>query len=116
MEEIVLQPLDALEASLSTLLTSLTTTPTCSTAPAASNALLAADDALTHSLTTLKKHQQNYARILHLRAEATRLENQIKSIIRTCGELRSEIGEIHPSILDDTSEDEDGEGGPRDPR
>src|SRR5947207_108606 len=84
-----------LEASLSTLLTSLTTTPTCSTAPAASNALLAADDALTHSLTTLKKHQQNYARILHLRAEATRLENQIKSIIRTCGELRSEIGEIH---------------------
>src|SRR5947209_1361016 len=91
MEEVVLVPLDALEASLSTLLTSLTTTPTYSTAPTASKALLAADDDLTHSLTTLKKHQQNYARILHLRDEATRLEDQIKSIIGTCGELRSEI-------------------------
>jgi hypothetical protein len=72
--------------------------------------LLTADDALTTSLTTLKQHQQNYARILHLRAEATRLEDQIKSIVRTCGELRAEIGGIHPSILDDSSEDEDQEG------
>jgi hypothetical protein len=110
MDKVVLTSLDALEASLNTLLTSLTTTPTFSTAPAASNALLTADDALTTSLTTLKQHQQNYARILHLRAEATRLEDQIKSIVRTCGELRTEIGGIHPSILDDSSEDEDQEG------
>jgi Vitamin-D-receptor interacting Mediator subunit 4 len=110
MDKLVATPLDALEASLGTLLASLTTTPTFSTAPTASTALLTADDALTSSLTTLKKHQQNYARILHLRAEATRLEEQIKSIVRTCGELRSEIGAIHPSILDDSSEDEEEEG------
>ena len=110
MDKVVLKSLDALEASLNALLTSLTTTPTFSTAPAASNALLTADDSLTTSLTTLKQHQQNYARILHLRAEATSLEDQIKSIVRTCGELRTEIGGIHPSILDDSSEDEDQEG------
>jgi hypothetical protein len=110
MEKIVITPLDALETSLGALLTSLTSTPTFSTAPVASNALLTADDALTSSLTTLRRHQQNYARILHLRAEATRLEEQIKSIIRTCSELRSEIGAIHPSILDDSSEDEDENG------
>jgi hypothetical protein len=110
MDKLVFASLDTLEASLGTLLTSLTTTPTFSTAPAASTALLTADDALTSSLTALKKHQQNYARILLLRAEAIRLEDQIKSIVRTCGELRNEIGEIHPSILDDSSEDEDGEG------
>jgi hypothetical protein len=114
MDKVVLTSLDALEASLNALLSSLTTTPTFSTVPAASNALLTADDALTTSLTTLKQHQQNYARILHLRAEATRLEDQIKSIVRTCGELRTEIGGIHPSILDDSSEDEDQEGQQRD--
>jgi Vitamin-D-receptor interacting Mediator subunit 4 len=107
MDKVVLTSLDALEASLNALLTSLTTTPTFSTAPATSDALLSADDSLTTSLTTLKQHQQNYARILHLRAEATRPEDQIKSIVRTCGELRTEIGGIHPSILDDSSEDED---------
>lgn len=106
MDKVVLTSLDALEASLNALLTSLTTTPTFSTTPAASNALLTADDSLTTSLTTLKQHQQNYARILHLRAEATRLEDQIKSIVRTCGELRTEVGGIHPSILDDSSDDE----------
>jgi hypothetical protein len=116
MEKIVVTPLDALETSLGALLTSLTSTPTFSTAPVASNALLTADDALTSSLTTLRKHQQNYARILHLRAEATCLEEQIKSIIRACSELRSEIGAIHPSILDDSSDDqdEDGERGQQD--
>jgi Vitamin-D-receptor interacting Mediator subunit 4 len=107
MDKVVFTSLDGLEASLNALLTSLTTTPTFSTAPAASDALLTADDSLTTSLTTLKQHQQNYARILHLRAEATRLEGQIKSIVRTCGELRTEIGGIHPSILDDSSEGED---------
>src|SRR5277367_6792122 len=76
MDKVVLTSLDALEASLNALLTSLTTTPTFSTAPATSDALLSADDSLTTSLTTLKQHQQNYARILHLRAEATRLEDQ----------------------------------------
>ena len=31
------------------------------------------------------------------------------SIMRTCGELRNEIRAIHPSVLEDSSEDEDGE-------
>src|SRR5271154_7626300 len=30
--------------------------------------------------------------------------------MRTCGELRNEIRAIHPSVLEDSSEDEDGEG------
>lgn len=109
MDVIALNPLNALESSLSTLLTSLTTTPTFANAPAATNALLTADDALTSALITLKQHQQNYAKILSLRAEATRLEDQIKSIVRTCGELRNEVGAIHPSILDDSSDDDEDE-------
>ena len=113
MDTVVLTPLSALEGSLSTLLTSLTTTPTFATAPTAANSLLTADDALTSALTTLKHHQQNHARILNLRAEATRLEDQIKSIVRTCGELRNEIGAIYPSILEDFSDDEDEDTGDR---
>ena len=66
MDKLVVSSLGTLEASLGTPLTSLTTPST---------ALLTADDALTSSLTTLKKHQQNYVRILHLRAEAVRLED-----------------------------------------
>ena len=75
MDRLVVASLDTLEASLGTLLTSLMTTPTFFTAPVPSTALLTADDTLTSSLTTLKKHQRNYARILHLRAEAVRLED-----------------------------------------
>jgi len=75
MDRLVVASLDALEVSLGTLLTSLTTTPTFFTAPVPSTALLTADDTLASSLTTLKKHQQNYARILHLRAEAAGLED-----------------------------------------
>ena len=106
MDTVVLAALNTLEASLSNLVISLTTTPTFATAPTAATSLLTADDALTSALTTLKQHQQNYAKILNLRAEATRLEDQIKSIVRTCGELRNEVGAVHPGILDGSSDDE----------
>ena len=110
MDNVVLTPLNALESSLSFLLASLTTTPTFSGAPAATGALLTADDALTSALVTLRKHQQNYAQILHLRQEAVRLEEQVKIVVRTCGELRTEIGAIHPTSLDDSAYEEDDDG------
>lgn len=116
MEAQVHSPLTALETSLTALLTSLTTHPTYSGAPTATQSLLTADDSLTTALQALYTHQRNYARILQLRAEAVKLEEQVKSTIRACVDLRSEIGAIHPSILshtDEESDDADGEGGTR---
>jgi Vitamin-D-receptor interacting Mediator subunit 4 len=110
MAEQVLRPLVSLEASFNALLTSLTTTPSYSAAPSAAQSLLTADDSLTTALQALYTHQQNYAHILQLRAEALRLEDQIKITIRTCLDLRKEIGNIHPSILphpDDSSNADD---------
>ncbi|ERF74425.1 hypothetical protein EPUS_06603 [Endocarpon pusillum Z07020] len=103
----VLTPLNDLETSFTNLLTSLTTTPTYSAAPSATQSLLAADTSLTSALEALYKHQQNYSRILQLRAEASRLEVQIKSTIRTCVDLRKEIGDIHPSILSHSDWDDE---------
>ena len=112
MEAQVLAPLNVLEASLSTLISNLTTTPTFSNAPSSTEQLLSADETLTSALSTLHTHQENYARIHRLREEATRLEEQVKDIIRTCDHLRNEIGLINPAIVDDTSDsDEDNEGG-----
>ena len=103
----VLTPLNALETSFTNLLTSLTITPTYSAAPSATQSLLAADTSLTSALQALYTHQQNYSRILHLRAEASRLEEQIKSTIRTCVDLRKEIGDIHPNILSYSDSDDE---------
>lgn len=109
MDEQVIATLNSLETSFNALITSLTTTPSYSNAPSAAQSLLAADDSLTTALEALHTHQGNYARIVHLRAEAIRLEEQIKGTIRTCIDLRKEIGSIHPSILShwDDAEDSD---------
>jgi Vitamin-D-receptor interacting Mediator subunit 4 len=110
MAEQVLAPLTSIEISFNSLLTTLTTTPTYSAAPATTHQLLTADTELTSALQTLHTHQKNYTRILNLRAEAERLEEQIRSTIRTCVDLRKEIGDIHPSILSYSgSEDSDDE-------
>lgn len=110
MAEQVLTPLHSLETSFNALLTSLTTTPSYSAAPSATQSLLTADESLTTALQILYTHQQNYARILHLRAEAQKLEEQIKNTIRTCVDLRKEIGDIHPSILSHSDDDSDDSG------
>ncbi len=113
MEEQIHTPLQSLETSFNALITSLTTTISYSNAPSAAQSLLTADESLTTALQALHTHQMNYAYILLLRAEASRLEEQIKSTIRTCVDLRKEIGNIHPSILShpegDCEADEDGE-------
>lgn len=113
METQVLQPLSAFETQLNSLVTSLTQTNTYATAPQITQNLLDADDALTTSLNLLHRHQQNYARILNLRAEVASLQEQLKSTIRQCVALRDEVGQIHPSILsvdlDDGSEEEEEE-------
>jgi len=108
MEAEVSTPLNNIESSLNALISSLTTTNTFAAAPTATTELLSADDALTSALATLKLHQNNYARILHLRAEAARLQDQIKNIVRTCVALRTEAGHIHPSILEDSDAEEEG--------
>lgn len=108
MDSEILTPLNSLENSLNALLSSLTTTNTFSNAPTAAHDLLSADDALTTALDRLKGHQQNYRRILQLRSEAEYLQNQIKDIVRTCMDLRTELGDIHPSILDDDQEEDAG--------
>ena len=109
MDQLVLDPLSGITSSLTSLTSSLTTTNTFATAPAATQAILSADDALSSALATLKKHQRNYAHILHLRSEAVRLENQIKDVIRQCNAYTSEINAISPAILEDSDSDDDGE-------
>ncbi|KAF7503296.1 hypothetical protein GJ744_004018 [Endocarpon pusillum] len=112
----VLTPLNDLETSFTNLLTSLTTTPTYSAAPFATQSLLAADTALTSALEALYAHQRNYSRVLQLRAEASRLEEQIKSTIMTCVDLRKEIGNIHPSILSHSDSDDESDSEAEDGR
>ncbi|KAL2869707.1 uncharacterized protein BJX67DRAFT_346853 [Aspergillus lucknowensis] len=74
--------LSTFENKLNALVTSLTTSPAASGAPAAALNLLTADDQLTSTIDTLKQHQNNYARILQLRAEAQSLEEKVKDIVR----------------------------------
>lgn len=109
MDKTFLDPLNKLEASLNSLVQSLVTTNTFSAAPKAAKDLVAADDELTSALVTLKRHQDNHNEILRLRAEAERLNQNIKDTIRTCVSLRNEFGDIHPSILEDSDEDEEAE-------
>lgn len=100
MEQIAIAPLDALETALNGLITSLTTSQSFANAPDFTKDLLTADDELTAALATLKRHQANYARILSLRAEVSRLQEEIRNIVRTCGTLREEIGDISAGIVD----------------
>ncbi|KIX03423.1 uncharacterized protein Z518_06975 [Rhinocladiella mackenziei CBS 650.93] len=107
MEPLVLAPLNSLESNLNSLITSLTQTNTFTNAPQIAKDLLTSDDNLTSSLRLLQRHQQNYARILNLRAEVADLQEQLKETIRRCVALRQELGQIHPSILDTSDSDED---------
>lgn len=107
MDQVVLEPLSNITTSLNHLITSLTTTNSFAGAPVAAESLLSADDALSSALATLKKHQDNYAHILHLRSEAVRLENQIKDTIRQCNAYASEISSVSPGILEDSDSDEE---------
>ncbi|KAJ5927780.1 Mediator complex subunit Med4 [Penicillium verhagenii] len=91
METIVQSSLSEVESKLNALLTTLTTSPTAAGAPAAAVALLEADDNLSAAITTLRQHQENYARILQLRAEAERLEDRVKGIVRDVEEFDKEI-------------------------
>lgn len=107
MEARVLEPLNHLETQINSLIQTLTTTNTWTSAPLQTQSLLATDDDLSTALTLLQRHQQNYARILHLREESLALEQGLKTTIRQCVSLREEVGRIHPSILDDSSDDDD---------
>ncbi|KAF9891883.1 hypothetical protein FE257_002845 [Aspergillus nanangensis] len=105
--------LSTLESRFNSLLTSLTTSPTAAGAPAAALSLLEADDSLTTSIETLRQHQENYARIVRLRAEASSLEDQVKGIVREVvdyeKEIRTACGDDDwnsDSDLDDDDDDE----------
>lgn len=91
MDKTLHNSLSALEAKLSVLLGSITSSPTAAGAPAATYALLDADDALSSGLQTLRTHQTNYARILRLRGEARGLEERIRGIVREIGGIGDEI-------------------------
>ncbi|KAL4783332.1 vitamin-D-receptor interacting mediator subunit 4-domain-containing protein [Aspergillus varians] len=83
--------LSIFESRLNSLVTSLTTSPTGSGAPTAALNLLTADDTLTSTIDALKQHQNNYARILQLRAEAQSLEDRVKDIVRLVVRYEKEI-------------------------
>ncbi|KIV94945.1 hypothetical protein PV10_02659 [Exophiala mesophila] len=107
MESRILAPLNTLETQITSLIQTLSTTNTWASAPIQTQALLSTDDDLSTAITLLQRHQQNYARILHLREESLALEEGLKSTIRQCISLREEVGRIHPSILDDDDDDSD---------
>lgn len=92
--------LSDLEARFNALLTSVTTSPTAAGAPAAAVALLDADDALSSAVETLRKHQENYSKIVRLRAEAENLEEKVKGIVRDVDAYQKEIR----TVCDDESD------------
>lgn len=91
MNSVVQSSLSEVESKLNALLTTLTTSPTAAGAPAAAVALLEADDSLSSAIVTLRQHQENYSKILRLRAEAERLEDRVKGIVRDVEEFDREI-------------------------
>ncbi|KAK5937052.1 hypothetical protein PMZ80_010592 [Knufia obscura] len=107
MDQKLLAPLNALEASLNSLVQSLTTTNTFTAAPKAARDIVVADDDLTEALVELKKHQDNYNEILRLRAEKDALQQKLKDTVFEAWKLRTALGDIHPSILDDSEEEEE---------
>ncbi|KIW53252.1 hypothetical protein PV05_08841 [Exophiala xenobiotica] len=109
MESLVLDPLNSIETHLDSLITSLAQTNTFASAPQIAKDLVTDDDNLTTSLTLLQRHQQNYARILELRTEVEELRSQLKDTIRGCVSFRQEIVKVHPSILDESDDEEEGQ-------
>lgn len=107
MDKELLAPLNVIEASLDTLVRSLTTTQTYSAGPKAARDLVAADDELQKALGRLKSHQENLLELQRLRAEAESLNAKVKDTVLTCVKLRKELGDINYSILEDSDEEED---------
>lgn len=108
MDAHVLSSLDNLESKINNVLTSLTTSPTAAGAPAATLALLDADDALSSALETLRTHQANYTKILKLRAEAEQLEERVKGIVRDIEGVGKEISTVcGDEVEDETDTDSD---------
>ncbi|EED21143.1 conserved hypothetical protein [Talaromyces stipitatus ATCC 10500] len=95
--------LDGLENKLNSLLTSLTT-PAAVGAPAAATALLESDDVISSALDTLRMHQANYAKVLHLRSEAYNLEERIQTIVRDISGAGKEIAQATGDDDDDDYE------------
>ncbi|KAL4865433.1 hypothetical protein BDV12DRAFT_174706 [Aspergillus spectabilis] len=98
--------LSTFENNLNALITSLTTSSTASGAPTAALNLLTADDSLSSTIDTLKQHQNNYARILRLRAEAQSLEDRVNDVVRLVVRYEKDIRE---TCDDDGSESDSGD-------
>jgi len=107
MDQRLLAPLNALEASLNSLVQALTTTNTFAAGPQAARDIVAADDDLDEALISLKRHQDNYNEIVRLRAEKDALNQKLKDTVFEAWRLRNELGNIHPSILEDSDEEEE---------
>lgn len=112
MNALVQSSLSDVETKLNALLTTLTTSPAAAGAPAAAVSLLDADDALSSAIETLRRHQENYAKILRLRTEAEQLEGRVKGIVRDIEgfdkEIRTTCGDDEDSD-NDFGSDEEGE-------
>jgi hypothetical protein len=104
MNNVVQSSLTDVESKLNALLTTLTHSPTAAGAPAAAVALLNADDALSSTIETLRRHQENYAKILNLRSEAEELETRVKGIV---GDLERFDREIRTACDDESDSDSD---------
>lgn len=107
MNALVQTSLSDVETKLNALLITLTTSPAAAGAPAAAVALLEADSMLTTSIDTLRRHQENYAKILRLRAEAEQLEDRVKGIVRDIEEFDKEIRTACGDDDSDSESDED---------
>ncbi|KAJ5292299.1 uncharacterized protein N7443_008252 [Penicillium atrosanguineum] len=105
MNALVQTSLSDVEAKLNVLLATLTTSPAAAGAPAAAVALLEADSTLTTSIDTLRRHQENYAKILRLRAEAEQLEDRVKGIVRDIEKFDKEIRTACGDDESDSDED-----------
>ncbi|KAK6342538.1 hypothetical protein TWF718_007942 [Orbilia javanica] len=88
MDAVLKKSLDAIEASLASLLDSVTVDDPSSDAAAA---LVAADDDLSSSLEQLVIHQTNYQRLLHLRALSSALDSELSTLLTTLSQARTEL-------------------------
>lgn len=104
MNALVQSSLSDIETKLNALLTTLTTSPAAAGAPAAAVSLLEADDALSSAIETLRRHQENYAKVLKLRTEAEQLEGRVKGIVR---DIEGFDKEICTACGDDEDSDND---------
>jgi hypothetical protein len=109
MNALVQTSLSDVETKLNALLTTLTTSPAAAGAPAAAVALLEADGTLTSSIDTLRRHQENYAKLLRLRAEAEQLEDRVKGIVQDIEEFDKEIRTACGDDESDSDQDSEGE-------